>query len=52
MGESDSTTNVGNSRLRICNAYQKNNSEPFVEDMNDEYVDEDNIKALLTYYSN
>ena len=40
MGEDDSTTNVGDSRLRIFNAYHKKNFEHFVED------EEDNIKFL------
>ena len=52
MGEADSTTNVGNYGLRPFNAYQKKNFEPFFEDMTEEYVEEDNIKVLLTDYSN
>ena len=39
MGEADSTTNVGNARLRLFNAYEKKNFEPFVEDMTEEYVE-------------
>ena len=33
MGQADSTTNVGISGIRLLNAYQKNNLEPFLEDM-------------------
>ena len=51
MCKADSTTNVGNDGLRLFNAYQKNNFEPFVEDMTEEYVDYDNIKILWTDYS-
>ena len=52
MGEYDSTTNVGNDGLRIFNAQHNKNSEPFVEDTTEDYVEEDNIKVILTDYSN
>ena len=52
MGEADSAINVGNAKLNLFNAYQKKNFELFVEDMTDEYVEEDNIKLLLPDYSN
>ena len=52
MGEADSAINVGNAKLNLFNAYQKKNFEMFVEDMTDEYVEEDNIKLLLPDYSN
>ena len=52
MGEADSTTNVGNAKLNLFKAYQKKNSKLFVEDMTEEYVEEDNIKILLPEYSN
>ena len=48
MGQPDSATNVGISVLRLFNAYHKNNFEPFLEDITEEYVDEYNIKVLLT----
>ena len=51
-GEADSTTNVGNDGLSLFNAYQKKNSRPFLEDMTEEYVEEYNIKFLLTDYGN
>ena len=51
-GESDRTNNVGSTILHLFNAYQKKNSEPFLEDMTMDYVEEDNIKILLTYYIN
>ena len=49
MGETDSTTNVVSVGIRLFNAYQGNNFEPSIEDMTEEYVEEDNIKVLLTY---
>ena len=52
MVHSNSTANVGNSVLRIFNSHQKKNFEPFVEEMTDEYVEEDNMEVLLTDYSN
>ena len=52
MGEADSTTNVGNYGLSIFNYYQTNKFEPFIEDMTEEYVDKDDMKFLLTDYSN
>ena len=52
MNQADSTTNVGNSGLHLFIAYQKNKFEPFVEYMNEEYLEEDKIKFLLTDYSN
>ena len=52
MDHADSTTNVGNSRLHLFNAYQNKNFKPFLEDMTEEYVEEDNIKFPLTDYSN
>ena len=52
MGGADSTANVVNSGLRIFNSYQKKNFEAFVEDMTEDYVEEDNIKVILTDYSN
>ena len=51
-GEADSTTNVGNDGLSLFNAYQKKSSRPFLEDMTEEYVEEYNIKFLLTDYGN
>ena len=51
MGWADSTTNVFNSGLHISNDYQNKNSKPLVEDMTEEYGEEDNIRVLLTYYS-
>ena len=35
MGEDDITTNVENYGLRLFNAYQNKNLEPFLEDMTD-----------------
>ena len=52
MGEADIATNLDNARLRLFNSYQKKNSEPFIEDMTEEYVEEDNKKMLLTEYIN
>ena len=52
MGEADSTTNVGNFGLCLFNAYQNNNFKTFVEDSTEYYVEEDNTKVILTYYSN
>ena len=52
MGQAYSTTKVVIPGLRLFNAYQKKNFEPFLEDMTEEYVEEDNIKFLLTDYSN
>ena len=52
MGGADSTANVVNSGLRIFNSYKNKNFEAFVEDMTADYVEEDNIKVLLTDYSN
>ena len=52
MCEAYSTTNVGNDGLHLFNTCHKNNSKPFVEDMTEEYLEEDNIKSLLTDYSN
>ena len=52
MGETDSTTNVGNSGLRLFYAYQKKNFGPFVEGMTEKYVEEDKIKVIWTDYSN
>ena len=49
--EADITTNVGNAGLRLFNAYQ-NNFRIFVEEVNEEYVEEYNTKVILTYYSN
>ena len=48
MGQADSITNVGISGLRLFNSYQKNKFKPFLEDTTEDYVDEDNIKVLLT----
>ena len=36
----------------MLSSYQKKNFEAFVEDMTEDYVEEDNIKVLLTDYSN
>ena len=52
MGEFDSTRNVEKYGLHIFNAYKNNNLEPIIEDMTEEYVEEDNIKFPLTDYSN
>ena len=52
MSQSDSTTNVGVSGLFIFNAYQKKNFKPFLEDMTEDCVEEDNHKFILTEYSN
>ena len=52
MGEADSTTNLVNDRLRLINAYQNNNFKQFLEDTTEEYVEKDNIKLILTGYSN
>ena len=52
MGQADSTTNVGISGLCIFNAYHNNKFKPFLEDMTEEYVEEDNIKFLFTEYRN
>ena len=52
MGGADSTANVVNYGLRIFNSNQKKNFEAFVEDMTEDYVEEDNIKVILTDYSN
>ena len=52
MGEFDSTRNVEKYGLHIFNAYKNNNLEPIIEDMTEEYVEEDNKKILLTDYSN
>ena len=49
MSESDSTTNVGNCGLCLFNAYQKNNWKPLVEDMTEEYVEDDNIKIHINW---
>ena len=51
-GQIDSPTNVGIYWLCIFNAHQKNKFKPFLEEMTEEYVEEDNIKVLLTEYSN
>ena len=52
MGQADSTNNVGNSGIHIFNAYYNNNFKPFLEDMAEEYVEEDNIEFILTDYIN
>ena len=52
MGEYDSTTNVGTDELRLFNDHQKNNFKPFIEYMNEYYVEQYNIKTFITYYSN
>ena len=44
MGETYSTTNVGNYGLLLLNSYQKKNLKPFPEEITEEYVVEDNIK--------
>ena len=51
MSQADSTTNVGISGIRLFNAYQKKNLEPFLEYITNEYIEEDNIKFILTEYS-
>ena len=51
MGEADSNTNVVNAGLRLFNYYQKKKYEPFLEDMTEYYIEEDNIKVVLTSYS-
>ena len=38
MDQADSTTNLGNARLYIFNAYYNKNFEPFLEDMTEDYV--------------
>ena len=52
MGGSDSTTNVVNAGIHIFNTYHNKNLEPFIEDITDYYIEADNIKVLLTDYSN
>ena len=52
MGEADRTTSVGISGLSLFNAYQKKNSEPILEDITEEYIEEYNIKVPLTDFSN
>ena len=49
MGEVDSTTNVGNSEVRTFNSCHKNNFEPLLEDMTEDYVEGYNITPLLSY---
>ena len=49
MGEVDSTTNVGNAEVRTFNSCHKNNFEPLLEDMTEDYVYWYNIKFLLSY---
>ena len=44
MGEADSTNIVRIYGILLFNAYHKKNYKPFVEDMTEEYVEEDNIK--------
>ena len=51
-GEADSTTNVGNAGQSLFHAYQNKNFKAFVEDMTEEYLDEDNTKVILTNYMN
>ena len=51
MGQANITCNVGISRLRLFNAYQKKNFKAFLEDVTEEYLEEDDIKVLLTDYS-
>ena len=51
MGEADRTTNVGSAVLRPFNYYHNNNFKPLLEDMTEDYVEEGNIKLLLTDYS-
>ena len=48
MVQADSTTNVGIYGLRLWNPCQKKNSQPFLEDMTEEYEEKDNIKVLIT----
>ena len=48
MGEADITTFVGNDGLRLFNACQKNNFKQFLENTTWYYVEDDNIKVLLT----
>ena len=38
--------------MRLFNAYRNRNVEKPLEDMNDDYVEEDNTNILLTDYSN
>ena len=52
MGQADSITNVGIYGLRIFNAYQKKIIEIFLEETTQNYVEEDNIKFLLTQFIN
>ena len=52
MGKADSTTNIGISRLRLFNAYQKKNFKPLLEATTEDYAEEYIIKFLLTEYSN
>ena len=47
-GRAYSTTSVGIFGLHLLNSYQKKNSEPFLENITEEYIEEDNIKLLLT----
>ena len=52
MGGSNINANVKILGLFLFNAYLKNNFKPFKEDMTEYYVEEENKKILLTYYSN
>ena len=47
MREYDSTTNVRNYGLNIFNSYNKNKRKPFVEDMTEDYLEEDNITMYM-----
>ena len=50
--QDDSTTNICIAGLCLFNSYQRKKFEPFIEDTTEDYVEEDNIKVLLTEYSN
>ena len=43
----DSIAYVENYGMCLCNEYQKNNSIHFLEDINEDYVEDDNIKFPL-----
>ena len=45
-------TTIGTDRLRLFNADHNNNYETFVEDTSEDYIQEENIKIILTDYSN
>ena len=44
MGEAGGTASVGNSGLGIFNAHQNMDFKPFIDDINEDYAEEHNIK--------